>query len=86
MADLSLADIVGYMGTLAVVLSFLFTNFTKFRIANIIACGIFMWYGYLTKTTPTIVVNSLIVLLNLYHLFKGRKNEKEDTNQTKGGD
>lgn len=86
MTDLSLADIVGYMGTLAVVLSFLFTDFTKFRIANIIACGIFMWYGYLTKTTPTIIVNSLIVVLNLYHLFKERRNEKKDTSQAKGGD
>ena len=77
MSELSLADIVGYMGTLAVVLSFLFTNFTKFRIANIIACGIFIWYGYLTKTTPTIIVNTLIVLLNLYHLFKNKFGNKK---------
>jgi hypothetical protein len=72
MYNLSLEDIVGYIGTVAVVLSFLVTDFTKFRIANIIACGIFIWYGYLTKTTPTIIVNALIVLLNLYHLFKNK--------------
>jgi hypothetical protein len=77
MSELSLADIVGYIGTLAVIVSFLFTDFTKFRIANIVACGIFMWYGYLTKTTPTIVVNSLIVLLNLYHLFKDKFGNKK---------
>jgi|Laugresp1bdmlbsn_1035097.scaffolds.fasta_scaffold231654_1 hypothetical protein len=72
MYNLTLEDIVGYVGTVAVVLSFLITDFTKFRIANIIACGIFIWYGYLTKTTPTIIVNTLIVLLNLYHLFKNK--------------
>jgi hypothetical protein len=70
--EFTFADIVGYIGTIAVVVSFVFTDFTKFRIANIIACGIFMWYGYLTKTTPTIIVNSLIILLNLYHLFKDK--------------
>ena len=72
MYNLTLEDIVGYVGTVAVVLSFLITDFTKFRIANIIACGIFIWYGYLTHTTPTIIVNALIVLLNLYHLFKNK--------------
>ena len=77
MYNLILEDIVGYVGTVAVVLSFLITDFTKFRIANIIACGIFIWYGYLTKTTPTIIVNTLIVLLNLYHLFKNKFGNKK---------
>lgn len=72
MNNLTFADIVGYIGTLAVIISFLFTNFTKFRIANIIACIIFMWYGSLTNTTPTVIVNLLIVALNLYHLFKNK--------------
>ena len=71
--EFTFADIVGYIGTIAVVLSFVFTDFTKFRIANVIACGIFIWYGYLSNTMPTIVVNSLICLLNLYHLFKKKK-------------
>lgn len=65
-------DIVGYIGTFAVVVSFVFTDFTKFRIANVIACGIFIYYGYLSNTTPTIIVNCLICLLNLYHLFKDK--------------
>ena len=72
MGSLTLAEIVGYVGTIAVVLTFLITDFTKFRIANIIACSIFIWYGYLSHTTPTIIVNSLIILLNLYHLFKNK--------------
>lgn len=72
MGELTLADIVGYIGTIAVIVSFLFTDFTKFRIANVIACGIFIFYGYLSHTTPTIIVNILICLLNLYHLFKNK--------------
>lgn len=69
---MSYTDIVGYVGTIAVVLSFVFTDFTKFRIANVIACGIFIYYGYLSNTTPTIVVNALICVLNLYHLVKDK--------------
>lgn len=65
-------DIIGYIGTIAVVLSFVFTDFTKFRIVNVIACGIFIYYGYLSNAMPTIVVNSLICLLNLYHLLKNK--------------
>ena len=77
MGEITFADIIGYIGTVAVVLSFLITDFTKFRIANIIACGIFIWYGYLTNTTPTVIVNLLIVALNLYHLLKDKRNEKK---------
>lgn len=65
-------DIIGYIGTAVVVLSFTIADFNKFRIVNIMACGIFIYYGYLSKTTPTIIVNSLIVLVNLYYLIKSK--------------
>jgi hypothetical protein len=65
-------DIIGYIGILVVLIAFMMTDMTKLRIINIIACLIYVVYGCLIHSTPTIILNILVILLNLYFLFKNK--------------
>jgi uncharacterized protein with PQ loop repeat len=64
-----LIDLVGYLGSVFVIISFLMKDIDILRIVSIVACCIFVVYGYLTGTMPTIILNSIIILLNFYKLY-----------------
>ena len=69
-------DVVGYIGTIIVLLSFMMKDMRNLRIISIIGCIIFIIYGYLSNAMPTIIVNVLIIILNLYKLiWDNRKKE-----------
>jgi uncharacterized protein with PQ loop repeat len=72
-----LVDLVGYLGSVFVIISFLMKDIDILRIVSIIACFIFVIYGYLTGTTPTIILNLIIIVLNFYKLYWS-KASKED--------
>jgi hypothetical protein len=65
-------DLVGYLGIVVVLIAFMMTDMTKLRILNIIACAIYVVYGCLIHAKPTIILNVLVILLNLYFLFKNK--------------
>lgn len=73
----SYIDIIGYIGTVVVVLAFTMSDINKLRIINVIACSIFIVYGYLSHTTPTVIVNTLIISLNLFQLIKYKLGNKK---------
>lgn len=67
-------EIIGYIASLTVLLSFLMRNIRKLRIANTIGCLIFVAYGVLLGfSIPIILTNAAIVIINLYYLIKERK-------------
>lgn len=63
-------DIIGYIGTILVLISFAMKDIKKLRIINIIACIIFVYYSYLINAMPNIILNILVIILNLYYLTK----------------
>lgn len=65
-------DILGYVGTILVIISFTFSNdkIKHLRIFSIIACVVFIIYSILRNDIPVVVTNSCIILANLYHLIK----------------
>jgi len=63
-------DIIGYIGTILVLISFAMKDIKKLRIINIIACVIFVYYSYLINAMPNIILNILVIMLNLYYLIK----------------
>lgn len=71
----STTEIIGYLASLAVLLSFLMKNMKTLRIVNTIACTIFIVYGILLAySIPIILTNAAIVIINLYYLlFKEKK-------------
>lgn len=70
----SSTEIVGYLASLCVLLSFLMKNIRTLRIVNTIGCLIFVVYGVLLGfSIPIIVTNVAIVVINGYYLFKMNK-------------
>jgi hypothetical protein len=66
-------EIIGYLASALVLITFLMKNFTYLRVINTIGCGVFILYGALLPSTPIIVTNAAIVLVNLYYLLKRPK-------------
>lgn len=71
-----MADIIGYIGSAVVLLSFLMKDIVKLRVLNTIGCLIFVVYGVLLNfSVPIILTNSVIVLINIFFLMKRKENK-----------
>ncbi|MBP3816336.1 MAG: hypothetical protein J6H21_05645 [Firmicutes bacterium] len=70
-------EIVGYIGSALVLVSFLMTSVWKLRIVNTIGSFIFMIYALIIRSYPTAIMNFCLVLINLHFLWKMRHTGKE---------
>lgn len=70
---MTVTEIIGYIGTILVLSSFLMKEMKKLRIGNIIGSSTFIIYGILLQSIPVIITNVFIVLINAYYLFKEHK-------------
>ena len=77
MSQISFTDWIGYLAMFLVVSSFVFTNVTKLRIVNLIGAAAFITYGIMLDAIPIVITNSVIILIQIYHLFK----QKPATNE-----
>ena len=67
----STTEIVGYLASLAVLISFLLKDITKLRLVNILGCFLFIVYGFMLAISwPIIITNSATVIVNTYYLLK----------------
>ncbi len=62
-------EIIGYLASFLVAISFLFKDLNIIRWVNLIGCLFFVVYGYLIGSTPVIITNVFIVLVQIYYLF-----------------
>ncbi len=67
---ITLTELVGYLGSLGVLVSFLFKDMRKLRIINTIGCILFVVYGSLLNSPPIIITNVAITIINIYFLMK----------------
>jgi uncharacterized protein with PQ loop repeat len=66
-----MTEIIGYIASAIVLISFLMKNIKKLRVINTIGCLIFIVYGILLNfSIPIIITNSVIVGINVYFLIK----------------
>lgn len=73
----SATEIIGYLASLGVLLSFLMKRIKTLRIVNTVACSIFIVYGLLLEySIPIIITNGAIVIINVYFLAKESKKAK----------
>ena len=71
--------IVGYAASVLLAISLLVNNDLKFRWLNTWGCVAFIVYGILINAFPIIVTNSILLLINGFHLIKiYRRNENFD--------
>lgn len=66
-----MVEIIGYIASAIVLISFLMKNIKKLRIINTAGCLIFIVYGVLLNfSIPIIITNAVIVGINIYFLIK----------------
>lgn len=62
--------LVGYLATIFLALSLLVSNDLQFRWFNTLGCLCFIIYGALFGAFPVILTNTLLLIINVYHLVK----------------
>ena len=73
-------EIVGYIASLVVLISFLMKDIKLLRIVNTVGCSIFIIYGFLLNYSyPIIITNIAIVIINLVFLYKLIRNRSIET-------
>ncbi len=71
MFEISITEWVGYLASLALMVSFLMKNINTLRIINSIGAILFVFYGILLVTSwPIIITNAFILGVNIYYLIK----------------
>ena len=58
-------ELIGYLGMLLIVIAFLCKNVKLLRILDSIGAFLCFIYGILTRTTPTAILNIIIVTINI---------------------
>ena len=74
---MTLIELVGYLGSFLVLVSFLMTSVYKLRIVNTIGSVIFAVYALIIHSYPTALMNVCLVLINLRFLWTMTHSRKE---------
>lgn len=74
--NISITEWIGYLASLALIISFMMKNLNTLRIINSIGAVLFVVYGFMLAISwPIIITNTFILLANIYYLtFKRIKN------------
>jgi hypothetical protein len=70
---MKLEELVGWLATIAVFISFSQKVMKRLRLVSIVACLLWSWYGFLKSDWPIVVTNISIIFIHLFAL-----NRKED--------
>lgn len=68
-----MVEVVGIIATLFVLTSFILNGENKIRIVNIIGAVIFVVYGLLLGAISVWLLNSILVIIHIYKLYKSRR-------------
>jgi hypothetical protein len=73
---ISITEWVGYLASVALIISFLMKNVNTLRIINSIGAILFVIYGVMLAISwPIIITNGFILMANIYYLtIKRNKN------------
>lgn len=70
MNDKIILEIIGYIGSAFVLISFLMANVTKLRIMNAVGSLISVIYGFLITAYPTVVMNLALLIINCIYIYR----------------
>lgn len=68
-----MVEIMGYIGSALVLISFLMTSVVKLRVINAAGGMIFAVYAMIIRSYPTALMNCCLVLINIYYLVRLKK-------------
>ena len=72
-----IVELIGYFGSLLVVVSMLMTSVIKLRFINLTGSFIFTIYALIIKSYPTALMNFSLVIINIYNLYRLLKVQKD---------
>jgi uncharacterized Tic20 family protein len=67
-----LTEIIGWIATVIILVSFLFSG-KKLRIINFIGAFTWVFWGIMMQTWNVIILNILIMVIHSYKIYKMRK-------------
>lgn len=70
-------ELIGYLGSILVLVSMLMSSVIKLRIINTIGSIIFTFYAFAIQTYPTAILNVILVGVNIYNIVKLLKFTKQ---------
>ncbi|WP_419726912.1 YgjV family protein [Terrisporobacter petrolearius] len=65
-------ELVGYVASVLIAISLTMTDMYKLRIINSIGCLMFVIYGLNVGAYPVALANAIIIIINIYNLYKLR--------------
>ena len=73
-----MVEIVGYIATFLVMLSFMMKNVIRLRIINTVGCATWILYGFMLDSNPVVVTNVGILAINSGHLLRNFLNNRKN--------
>ena len=71
--NIEIIEWVGYLASALIVISLTSSNIIRLRVINSLGCILFVIYGSAIGTWPVVISNSLIIIINMYYLYKIKK-------------
>ena len=66
-------EVIGYAGSLLVLVSMLMTSVVKLRVINLIGSAVFTLYAILIHSYPTAFLNGCLVIINVIQLIRHQR-------------
>lgn len=63
-------EIIGYLGSIALLISMLMTSVVRLRVINTIGCFLFIVYSLAIKSYPVAILNICIAVVNIVYIYK----------------
>ncbi len=70
-------ELIGYLGSLLVIVSMLMTSVVKLRVINTIGSAIFCAYALAIHSYPTAAMQVCLIVINIVNLYKLNNTKKE---------
>ena len=76
-----LTELIGLIGSVGVMISMFFNTDTAkgtllLRHINNIGSVFFIWYGIRLQAVSTILLNAVVIVINVYHIWKIHKQQR----------
>ena len=68
--EFSYLHIIGYVASIIIAISMTMSSFVKFRIINLAGATLFCIYGILIGALPVAMLNSFIIIVDIYYLVR----------------
>ena len=70
-------EIIGWIGTAAVLVSFLMKDMLKLRLMNLSGCLIWVSYAIIKEDYPVLITNAAVAIIHAYWFYQNFSKLKE---------